>query len=241
MAGGQAPLVRADFAVPFLLRWEHGLFVSTERLVEVGGTNFEPRWEHGRVRVYLKRLLCLADQGICMLSSDQWAPYQLGVFVQNDDCLFATKAVTPPVPLYVVRNDSSYASNGQPLSISGGRNYYRNTQVVLQQDNSGDAASDGQYTFDELTLPGAPSWYREENPEPVKKSVFTWDPPNRTADRQTLHDFIPPSFGDGWFTQALAVIPSQLPTLPDVASLLEKHYAARSPYAPKWHDSPSRD
>ena len=43
IARGQATFARSDQAVPFWLVWEHGLFVSTQRMVEVGGTVFQPR------------------------------------------------------------------------------------------------------------------------------------------------------------------------------------------------------
>ncbi len=154
-----------------------------------------------------------------------------GMSVQCDDCLFATKATTPQTPLYVVRASSTYSPNSQPLIISGSRNYYRNTQLVLQLDGGPEGTGNTQYTFDELTLPDAPSWYREENPEPVKKAVFSWDTPSQTVDRQTLHDFIPPSFGDGWFTLGLGLVPAQLPSLPDMPALLEDYYGRQSPYA----------
>jgi serine/threonine-protein kinase len=222
IARGQAPFVRADYAVPFLFSWDHGLFISSERLVEVGGTRFQPSWEHGVVNVLLDRLLCVADKGICLVRSDQLAPYQLRVTTQADNCLFATKATTPPVPLYVVRTGSDFGLNTQPITINGSRNYYRNTHVVLRMENNGDGTSNEQYDFDELTLPDAPSWYNEENPEPTK-NVLLWERPSRSVDRQTLHDFIPPTvFGDDWFTRVLAIWPADLPRLPEIDPLLEQ-------------------
>lgn len=221
IARGQAPFVRADFAVPFFLAWEHGLFISTDRLVEVGGTNFEPRWEHGVVNVFLQSLLCVADKGICLVRSDYVAPYQLGVVVQCDDCLFATKPSKPPVPLYVVRTGSGFSQNGHSLKIRGSRNYYKNTQLVLQTESAPDRNIIEQFVFDDLTVADPPSWYAEENPEPAVDAIFSWDPPTETVDRQTTGDFIPPSISDGWFTRALALAPSQLPRLPDIPNLLE--------------------
>ncbi len=228
IARGQAPFVRAEFAVPFSFSWEHGLFISTQRLVEVGGALFEPRWEHGGVNIFLKRLLSVADLGIGLIHSDQVAPYPLRTSINCDACLFATQATSPATPLYVIRTGSALVPDVIPLDIHGNRNYYKNTQVVLRLESLDDRKVIEQYSFDDLTGPDSPSWYNEKGPEPA--AIFSWEMPSQSVDRQTLDDFIPPSIGNGWFTLALALSPSQLPKLPDIQSMLhERPLPAGSP------------
>ena len=65
-------------ALPFWLTWEHGLFISSEQLVDVGGAMVEPPWDLGRVTLGLKRLLVFADRGICLVRTDSNAPYPAG-------------------------------------------------------------------------------------------------------------------------------------------------------------------
>jgi hypothetical protein len=241
IARGQAPFVRADFAVAFSFSWEHGLFVSTDRLVEVGGTNYEPRWEHGRVNVYLKRLLSVADQGICLIRSDHVTPFQLGTFIKCDDCFFAVKPTTPQTPLFVVRAGSAFSQGVNPLRIEGNRNYYKNTQVVLRMETAGDRNAIEQYVFDDLNGPDSPSWYNEKNPEMARAAILSWDSPTQSVDRQTLYDFIPPSIGDGWFTLALGIAPSELPRLPDFSSIQLEPPAAKVTPAEGPTDKPAAE
>ncbi len=215
IARGQAPFVRAEFAIPFSFSWEHGLFVSTQRLVDVGGMIVEPQWEHGGVRVFLRRLLSVADRGICLVRSDNVAPYPLGLVAINcEDCLFATQTTLPPTPLYVLRTTSAFSRGTVPLAISGRNNYYKNTKVVLRVETNGDRNAFEQYTFDDLKGPDIATWFSEKSPQPA--TIFYWAPPLQSVDRQSMHDFIPPGIGDGWFTRALGIAPSQLPRLPDL-------------------------
>ena len=115
MARGQAALVRSEQAEPFWLKWEHGLFISSEQLVDVGGTMVEPQWAMGRVTLGLKRLLVFADRGICLVRTDSNAPYPAGVTVKSQACLFATRLTKPATPLYLFRGSSPLASDGSQL------------------------------------------------------------------------------------------------------------------------------
>lgn len=214
IARGQATFVRAEFAIPFWLLWEHGLFVSSERLLEMGGTIYEPKWRDGAVNVSLSRLLAVTEQGISLARSDSVSPYQLGVSVESEDCLFVTKATTPPTPLHLIQTSSVRLADPISLTLRGNHNYYKNTQVVLRVENNSDRALVEQYSFDDLATPDTQRWFNEKNPQPA--SIFAWPSPSQSVDRQGLYDFIPPGIGDGLFTRVLALTPSQLPRLPDI-------------------------
>ncbi len=220
IARGQAPFVRAEFALPFSFSWKNGLFVTTQRLFEIGGTIVEPRWEYGAIKIWLQQLLVVADQGIGLVRSDSVAPYQLGLSVTCDDCLFATQATFPATPLYTLQTNSSPTADMLPLVIGGSNNYYKNTKLALRVESNGDRNSIEEYTFDNLKNPQGQSWYNEKSPLPAPATMFSWTPPAQSVDRQSLHDFIPPGIADGWFTRALGIIPSLLPRLPDFDTLL---------------------
>ena len=206
---GQATLVRSDHAIPFWLVWEHGLFVSTERLAEVGGTMSEPRWGLGHVTLRLKRLLSIADQGICLMRTH---PYPLGLTVQSQSCLFATRFRVPPVPLYLFQGAGPIDRDSDWLDISGGNNYYKNTKVVLRVESLGGGAALAEYTFDHFKSLDAATWFSERNPQPA--TVFSWSTPEYSVDRQQLDDFIQPGAGEGWFVWDFDIVPSELPPSP---------------------------
>ena len=217
---GQAVLVRAEQAMPFWLNWDQGLFLSSEQLVDVGGTMVEPQWAMGRVTLGLKRLLVFADRGICLVRTDSNNPYQPGVTVKTQACLFATQLTKPATPLYSFRGSSPLANDGSQLSISGSNNYYKNTKVVLRVELNGGDGPLEEFSFDDLKELEGQTWYSERNPQPA--TVFSWLPPAHTVDRQTLDDFIEPGGGDGWFMGDLEISLSALPRFPDYSSLLPR-------------------
>ncbi|MHB9081684.1 MAG: protein kinase domain-containing protein, partial [Pirellulaceae bacterium] len=220
VARGQAVLVRAEQAMPFWLNWDQGLFLSSEQLVDVGGTMVEPQWAMGRVTLGLKRLLVFADRGICLVRTDSNNPYQVGMTVKTQACLFATQLTKPATPMYLFRGSSPLANEGSQLSISGSNNYYKNTKVVLRvESNSGEGPLE-EFSFDDLKELEGQTWYSERNPQPA--TVFSWLPPAHTVDRQTLDDFIEPAGGDGWFMGDLEISLSALPRFPDYSSLLPR-------------------
>jgi hypothetical protein len=220
VARGQTTLVRAERAEPFWLNWEQGLFISSEQLVDVGGTMVEPRWAMGRMTLGLKRLLVFADRGICLVRTDSNNPYQPGVTVKTQACLFATQLTNPATPLYSFRGSSPLAKDGSQLSISGSNNYYKNTKVVVRVESNGGASSREEFSFDDLKELEGQTWYSERNPQPA--TVFSWLPPAHTVDRQTLDDFIEPVGGDGWLMEDLEISLSALPRFPDYSSLLPR-------------------
>ena len=220
VARGQATLVRSEQAVPFWLTWEHGLFISSEQIVDVGGAMVQPPWAMGRVTLGLKRLLVFADRGICLVRTDSNAPYPAGVTVKSQACLFATRLTKPATPLYLFRGSSPLSSDGSQLVVSGSNNFYKNTKVVLRVESSGDNSTLEEYTFDDLQEREGQVWYNERNPLPA--TVFSWLPPAHSVDRQKLDDFIEPGSGEGWFMRDLEIAPTELPRFPDYSSLLPR-------------------
>ncbi|MHB8863257.1 MAG: hypothetical protein ACYC6N_12675, partial [Pirellulaceae bacterium] len=220
VARGQAALVRAEQAEPFWLNWDQGLFISSEQLVDVGGSMVEPQWAMGRVTLGLKRLLVFADHGICLVRTDSNNPYQPGVTVKAHACLFATQLTKPPTPLYLFRAPGSLATDGRQLAVSGSNNYYKNTKVVVRVELPDSNTTLEEFSFDDLMALEGQTWYGERNPQPA--TVFSWLPPPNTVDRRVLEDFIEPGGGDGWFMGDLEISLPGLPRFPDYSSLLPR-------------------
>ncbi|MBM4092364.1 MAG: serine/threonine protein kinase, partial [Planctomycetes bacterium] len=239
IARGPATFIRSERAGPFLLSWEHGLFASTERLVEVGGTTVEPRWEHGRVTLFFRRLLSAADQGICLLTTGPTAPYPLGLAANCYDCLFATAVSEAGVPLYRLRGGVPSSDETNLIDIGGNNNYYKNTTVVLRVEPDADADPNGavrQYAFDQVQSPEDAPWFHEKSPQPA--TIFAWPQPVKTIDGQTWLDFVPPGLGDGPFTRILGIAPSLFRPLPDFSA--EFSDAATSPTPPPATNAPTK-
>ncbi len=215
VARGQATLVRADRAVPFLLFWDQGLFISTERLVELGGTSVEPRWEHGRATLFFQRLLAAADQGICLTKTDTAAPYSLGLATNCYDCLFVTQKnneSTPP--LFNMCSTSSPSDDAVLLSVGGNNNYYKNTQLVLRIRSVNAPDEVREFTFNDLKQLGEVAWFHEKDPQPA--TMFNWETRTRSVDRQTLNDFRPAADQDGTVHRILGISADELPQPLDI-------------------------
>jgi serine/threonine protein kinase len=219
IARGQATLLRSERAIPFLLSWNHGLFISTERLIEIGGTFIEPRWEHGRAVLFCQRLISVADEGICLMMSDSRAPFQVGLAANCYDCLFVTRPDDdPPSPLYEIRSNDSLELDEISMDIGGSNNYYKNTNVVLQVSSDTSLAGALRYTFDDFSsTTRQPSWYNEQNPQPA--TLFSWSEPSRPVDEQTIATFIQPGTSEGPFSRVLQFVPTRLPDLPPLPPL----------------------
>jgi len=219
-ARGQTSLVRSAQARPFYLTWDHGVFISSEQLVDVAGAIVEPPWDLGRVTLSLKRLVVFADRGVAVMHTDSNAPYPTGMSVKAQACLFATRLTKPPTPLYLYRGSSPLAGPESQLLISGNDNFYKNTKVVLRVESSGDPSTLEEYSFDDLRDQTDETWYTERNALPA--TVFSWLPPARSVDRQQLDDFLSPGDRDGWFMGYLEIAPQALPRFPDYPSLLPR-------------------
>ncbi|MCU0958986.1 MAG: protein kinase [Pirellulaceae bacterium] len=217
VARGQASLVRSDQAAPFRLTWEHGLFISSEELVELGASTPAPA--AGRIALDFARLLAFADRGICLARSDSALPDHVGLTVRAQACLFATRLTRPPTALYLFRGVNPLAGDRPLVEINGSNNFYKNTKVVLRVESQDSRQTLSEFTFDDLKEYAGQVWYNERSP--LAATVFSWLPPPHSADRQKLEDFITPG-SDGWLMGDLDIAPAEWPRFPDYSSLLPR-------------------
>jgi len=212
LARGQASFIVADRAVPFLLSWDHGVFLSSRRLVEVGGTDVPPRWEHGRVTLFLRRMLAVNELGLCLMKADPSAPFHLGLAANCYDCLMVTGRTMPAYGLYQLSGGVSTEDSGMFVDVSGSNNYYKNTKTVLEISTSDPDSPNHKFTFDDLNTDEGASWFHEERPQPG--TMFSWEESLLPFDQRTLSDYLSAGIGDGPFTRILRINADQLPRFP---------------------------
>ena len=91
---GETTVLRAEEAVPLRLRWHNGLLVTTERLVNLGGTRKPP--ERGeRILLDLEHLTAVMDQGLGEFSSRPESPYLMEVSVWCTNSILVTQRWAP--------------------------------------------------------------------------------------------------------------------------------------------------
>lgn len=91
---GEATFLSVPEELPFRLEWNEGLFVSTKRLIETGGTIAKPRW-HGRLELALNRVTIAAQQGLFQMKRRSDAAHQLDLEVTSDRGIFTIGTEAP--------------------------------------------------------------------------------------------------------------------------------------------------
>lgn len=98
IARGEAVLVQSEAGTPFKLQWEQGLFASTERLIEVGGTiSNAPFDTTALAEIDLNRVTLAARSGLSLFGSHMDAPYHMAMKVKATACILL---VDPSSPLF---------------------------------------------------------------------------------------------------------------------------------------------
>ena len=91
---GEATFLSVPEELPVRLDWDEGLFVSSKRLVETGGTIAKPRW-HGRIEVALHRVTVAAQQGLFQMKRRSDAAHQLDLEVISDRSILTVGSEAP--------------------------------------------------------------------------------------------------------------------------------------------------
>jgi serine/threonine protein kinase len=144
IARGQATLVRAETSTPFTVKWNQGLFVSTERLIEAGGTADEPG--NGRIAVTLDHLTAVSPKGLCLLktSPDKNHQFILGVEYHNSIIL-----IDPESPLLArFGPETPEEAIKKKLEVVAAGNFYYPQEPVFCRVGE-DAQQAVDYTFDQ--------------------------------------------------------------------------------------------
>lgn len=91
---GETTFLSVPEELPVRLEWDQGLFISSKRLIETGGTIAKPRW-HGRLELALNRVTIAAQQGLFQMKRRSDAAHQLDLEVTSDRSIFTVGAEAP--------------------------------------------------------------------------------------------------------------------------------------------------
>jgi serine/threonine-protein kinase len=174
---GQATLLRADPVLPFRLVCQQSLLVLRERLVDVAGARVKPHPKQGRLDLVLKNVTAVLGQGLCRLSSDAEAPYQVDLVTDYKDSILH---VTGPEAALIERKGvSSLAEVEKRLYIRGRDNFYLGSPTLLRISPNGGSTAHEDFDFDLRTE----SWYQEESP----RFAVVWKAPPPVGRPEDLH------------------------------------------------------
>ncbi|MEZ6118462.1 MAG: serine/threonine-protein kinase [Pirellulaceae bacterium] len=181
---GQANLLRSNIGVPVRLNWQNGLFVSTERMIRMGGVR--QRASQGeRIMISLEHVTAWMERGFAaefLRSEDQ--PNLMKADVMCRSCILETQ----PWAAFILHSGVDSASYYEDkLVYSGDRNFYEGVEKFWQiepndQDLSGMSAS-----FED--------WQREWAPDDILPSLdlVRWQNTRRNslaAHLQTVRNFL---------------------------------------------------
>jgi len=214
VARGQATLIRCDKAAPLRIVCRQSLLASPDWLLDVGGTDAKPTQPDARIDLALKNVTAALGQGLCRLSSDTVAPFQLDLVT---DCKNSILYLTGSGAVVIERRGArELAELEKHLYIRGRDNFYPGSDILLRLNPNGDPQR-----FVDCDFAGrSESWYQEESP----RFTLLWQSlpaPDVPADQHTPADYLldesgqNPALLDGGETQA-GVDTTLLPPIPSL-------------------------
>jgi hypothetical protein len=190
------------------------LLATPDWLLDVGGTDVKPTQLDARIDLTLKNVTAALGQGLCRLSSDSLAPFQLDLLTDcKSNILYLTGSSAVLIERRGVRELSELEKH---LYIRGRDNFYPGSNILLRLNPSGDPQKSVDCGFSGRSE----SWYQEESP----RFSLLWKSspaPDTPLDRHTPADYLldeseqNPALLDGGETQA-GVDATLLPPIPEV-------------------------
>ena len=147
---GAGSLLRIPEGLPSRFRWEQGLFVSSERLIEIGGSQLMPRATSG-VKLELNNVTAIVGRGLLLSMVDQTLRYPLefNAEISNSiiSCPASTDSLATAPPLVELRAVPGVDSMKKRPFFGSSNSFYPNLKVLLRVDPSGNPNSFTEYTF----------------------------------------------------------------------------------------------
>ncbi len=137
---GEATFLSVPEELPVRLEWDQGLFISSKRLIETGGTIAKPRW-HGRLELALNRVTVAAQQGVFQMKRRSDAAHQLDLEVTSDRSIFTVGSESPLFEFAGMPNLDEIR-----FSFSGTDNCYPREEMLFVRARSV-AAGEGMVDF----------------------------------------------------------------------------------------------
>jgi len=179
---GQATIVHAKEVSPFRFACQQCLLVTSDRLVDVGGTQVRPRLEDGPNEVTLEHVTAVLGRGMCRFSTDETTHQP----VWQTKCTYSIVYVTDPgAPVIEWKGASDIGDVVGRLFVRGGDNFYPGSMTLLRISPTGDPRQYVDSGFDQRNE----AWYKEETPPRFGLSWKKEPPLELTEDLQGPADY----------------------------------------------------
>jgi serine/threonine-protein kinase len=157
IARGQSSLVTMPDETPLRLVWNQGLFVSSQHLIETGGTAMKPT-VFNRIELDLSRVTLLAQQGLYQMQYRNGASHHLDVDVECSNSI-----LSPGAGAALFEFSGVNSIEDIKLKFAGSDNCYPREDTVFVRMKP---ASPSQATVD-FDLNNRLRWSEERRPDPA--------------------------------------------------------------------------
>jgi hypothetical protein len=157
---GQATMLRVPEGVPFRLKWDQGLLITTERLLDLAGSRIMPRGSAG-ARVDLSNTTAVVGKGLVLLRVDSEFRYPLEFSGELFQCIVFCDP--PPEPLAVAPLVEMRAGLGSDFGrkrpyFRSRDTFYHHVDSILRFDPTGNPNEVIEYTFYEREKANELKW-----------------------------------------------------------------------------------
>lgn len=133
IARGEATFVALADETPLTLRWNQGLLVTSQRLIETGGCASDPKWFE-KIDIKLSSITAVCREGLHQMQRGSGKAYQLPLDISAERCILATD---PAMPLFEYVGGPASSDDDLRLQSTGDSNCYPSADVVFLRVRSG--------------------------------------------------------------------------------------------------------
>jgi hypothetical protein len=123
---GEATLLRANEMFPLRMNWTNGLFISSERLLNLGGRAY-PGNSRDAVQVSLENVTAMLNRGFGLVSTTEAARHLLPLVITAQN-----NVLISPNPLIVQVGDNTAQELFAQLKYYGVNNHYSGSQTLWE-------------------------------------------------------------------------------------------------------------
>lgn len=134
---GYGTLVRVPDAMPLRVRWEQGLLITSERMLEYTGSRIRPRAANG-IRLELANVTAVMGKGLALLRVDREHRFPFEFSTDLRGCIIACRTNTPEstdvAPLIELRGDPGGEGTRPRPYVYSRNSYFPLLATVLRID-----------------------------------------------------------------------------------------------------------
>ena len=182
---GETQLLAVDTVESVLLSWQHGILVSSERVVEVTGMPEMESVDPSRLECMFDEVIFLSDQGVLLSRQTDMRSALPDIAVNLRRSIIVTNATEPNIAVYEQRGITE--GSWRPPQISGSSNRYANTDVLLRTSSRTVSQATAEFSLEQIAKE-PPPWFIEELSQPLTRSP--WSRLSVPASRMQKADLI---------------------------------------------------